>query len=73
MWLVVRTYAGPTPSLQLWPRLQFDEALTNSKDSCLSAIVDLKLVENITNMVLYGFFAQIQVIRNFLIGLTVCD
>ena len=58
---------------QLRPGVQLDESFPNGQDGGLSAIVDLKLMENIPHVVLDGLFAQVQVIGNFLVRLAVRD
>lgn len=66
---------GTPPS---WPQqlrsgVQLDESFPNGQDGGLRAIIDLKLMEDISHVVLDGLFAQVQVIGNLLVGFSVCD
>jgi hypothetical protein len=61
------------PLTGLWPGIQFNEAFPNSQDGGLSAVIDLKLMEDIPHMVLDGLFAEVQVIGDFLVRLAIGD
>ena len=56
-------------SLALGSRVKFDEALPDCQDRRLRAIVHLKLVKDVADVVLHGFLAQVEIVGNFLIGL----
>jgi hypothetical protein len=58
---------------QLWPGIQLNESFPNGQDCGLSAIIDLEFMKDIPHVVLDGFFAQVQVIGNFLVRLAVCN
>ena len=61
------------PEQQLRPGIQLDESLPNGQDRGLSAIIDLKLMKDIPDVVLDGLFAQVQIISNFLVRLSICN
>lgn len=64
----------PDPrDIALWPWFEFDEAFPDGENCGLRPVVDLKLMEDVSHMVLHRLFAEIQAVGDFFIGFSVRD
>ena len=63
--------SGKATRLLSWPWVQLDQAFPDGQNRRLSPIVNLELMKNIADVILYCLLTEIQAVGNFLVGLPV--